>query len=42
MEVSWPQESSTMVSFCDWRLTEAINNSVGTSYFILDVEVELL
>jgi hypothetical protein len=26
----------------DWRLVEAIDNSVGTSCFILDVEVELL
>jgi hypothetical protein len=27
---------------CDWRSAEAINNVVGASYFILDVEVELL
>jgi hypothetical protein len=33
------QESTTVVS-SDWRLAEEINNSVGTSYFILDVEVE--
>jgi hypothetical protein len=26
----------------DWRSIEAINDSVGTSCFILDVEVELL
>jgi hypothetical protein len=26
----------------DWRSTEEINDSVGTSCFILDVEVELL
>jgi hypothetical protein len=26
----------------EWRSAEAINNSVGTSCFILDVEVELL
>jgi hypothetical protein len=28
--------------FHDWRLAEAINDLVGTSCFILDVEVELL
>jgi hypothetical protein len=27
---------------CDWTSTEEINDSVGTSCFILDVEVELL
>jgi hypothetical protein len=26
----------------DWRSTEAINDAVGASCFILDVEVELL
>jgi hypothetical protein len=26
----------------DWRSTEEFNESIGTSYFILDVEVELL
>ena len=28
--------------FSDWSSAKAINNSVGTSYFIVDVEVELL
>jgi hypothetical protein len=27
---------------CNWRSDETINNSVGTSCFVLDVEVELL
>jgi hypothetical protein len=26
----------------NWRSTEAINGLVGTSYFVLDVEVELM
>jgi hypothetical protein len=26
----------------DWRSTEAISDAIGSSYFILDVEVELL
>ena len=26
----------------DWRAAEAINDAIGASYFILDVEVELL
>jgi hypothetical protein len=30
------------VEFCDWRSADAINDSVGTSCFILDVEVELM
>jgi hypothetical protein len=36
------KESSTCGECHDWRSAEEINNSVGTSYFILDVEVELL
>jgi hypothetical protein len=37
---------ATRIEHCgecrDWRAAKEINDSVGTSYFILDVEVELL